>query len=290
MWQCDIDIIGAKAIAVEIELIYVTALALLRLGFQNFTVRLNDRTILEKLVLTCGFQQDEMGPVLIALDKLDKIGLQGVADELASQLFAAAAIAALIDTITAFQAGKLTLHTLMAALPTIDQQVVDDLHSISTAITKLARGHYRIEFDLALVRGMGYYTGPIFEIATAGFSSSIAGGGRYDKMIGRFLNGQPVPACGFSIGFERILYLLEEMNFQPPKAEGKLALVFDAKEEGDITDALGAAEQWQEDGWVVSLEIKQRNLKDQLDRLQAIGYTHFVVYHAGAALEPKPLQ
>lgn len=288
LWQCDIDIIGAKAIAVEIELIYVTALALLKLGFQDFTIRLNDRTILEKLVLTCGFQQEEMGPVLIALDKLDKIGLQGVADELGGQSFTATAISALMDMLTAFQAGKLTLHNLMAALPNLDQQVVDDLQRIIAAVVKLADGRYKIEFDLSLVRGMGYYTGAIFEIATAGFSSSIAGGGRYDKMIGRFLNGHAVPACGFSIGFERIVYLLEEMNFQPPKVARQLALLFDAKKDDDITTALLAAEPWRADGWVVSVEVKQRNLKDQLDRLQASGYTHFALYTTGAAIEPKP--
>jgi histidyl-tRNA synthetase len=166
--------------------------------------------------------------------------------------------------------------------------VVDDLKSIIAAVAKLAGGRYKIEFDLSLVRGMGYYTGPIFEIATAGFSSSIAGGGRYDTMIGRFLNGQSVPAGGFSIGFERIVYLLEEMHFQPPKAEQKLALLFDAKAEGDITIALLAAEQWRKDGWVVSVEIKQRNLKEQLDRLLASGYTHFALYTSGAAVEPKP--
>ncbi|MCE7985244.1 MAG: histidine--tRNA ligase [Caldilinea sp. CFX5] len=289
LWQCDIDIIGAKAIAVEIELIYVTALALLKLGFQNFTVRINDRTILEKLVLACGFQPENTDQVLISLDKLDKIGLQGVEAELVSQAFSAGAIAALLETIAAFQAGKLTLATLSAAIPTIDKQVIDDLQSIIAAVVKLSGGHYNIAFDLSLVRGMGYYTGPIFEIATAGFSSSIAGGGRYDKMIGRFLNGQPVPACGFSIGFERIVYLLEEMNFQPPKAERKVAFMFNAKEDHDITALFTSAEQWRKEGWVVSVEIKQRNLKDQLDRLKAIGYTHFAVYNAGSALEPKPL-
>jgi len=289
LWQCDIDIIGAKAIAVEIELIYVTALALLKLGFQNFTVRLNDRTILEKLVLVCGFQQEETTPVLIALDKLDKIGLQGVEAELASQSFSAAAIAALIETVTAFQTGKLALHNLLDAIPTIDKQVVADLESIIVAVARLADGRYTIAFDLALVRGMGYYTGPIFEIATAGFRSSIAGGGRYDKMIGRFLNGYAVPACGFSIGFERIVYLLEEMNFQPPKVERKLALLFDPKTEDDIATALLAAKPWRADGWVVSAEVKQRNLKEQLDRLLASGYTHFALYTPGAMIEPKPL-
>ena len=207
--QCDLDIIGEPGILAEIELITATLSTVRALGVEGAVVRLNDRRLLHAMLDRCGVAPERQGHALIIVDKLDKIGLDGVRRELETSGFAAEAVDRLLTILQqpeAFLSGE----------------GAGDLHAIADAVRSLL-GPDSVRLDLTLVRGMGYYTGPIFEVAHPASGNSIAGGGRYDGMIGRFLH-EPVPACGFSIGFERILDL---MKLPDAAARAKLALVYD---------------------------------------------------------------
>ncbi len=207
--QCDIDIFGIKNELAEMELLQATAEALSELGFKQFTIRINDRRILSALSSYCGFDAARVDNVFITLDKLDKIGDDGVRKELKNAGHEQAAIDKLMDVVN-------TLHKTTDfaearnALPQELQynQALDPLANVIKGITKQGSGLYDIKFDPTLVRGMGYYTGQIFEVSCPGYTYSIAGGGRYDKMVGKF-SGRDVPACGFSIGFERIITVFD---------------------------------------------------------------------------------
>lgn len=218
--QCDIDILGDESRNAEIELIDVTARALLKIGFGDFTVNINDRRILRDMLTRMGFAPETLDSVCITFDKLDKAGPQGVAAELTEKGCPAAAVAAL----TAFlQKGEFGLESV-GALCT-DPALVQNLQTVIDTVTALSGGAYAIAYCPSLVRGQGYYTGMVFEITCPAFSGAIAGGGRYDNMVGKFL-GQPVPAVGFSIGFERICSILTEQNFLIPAQKQKLALLY----------------------------------------------------------------
>ena len=280
--QCDIDIIGVKVVFAETELIMATTEALLNLTFKDFVVRINDRRILEALAAYCQFPVDVHGKVFIILDKLDKIGLDGVRKEMEKAEFPAASIDRFMGIIE--QSDSLTIDSLLAVLPTIDEQVRADLQSVITTIEAVSAGQYSIRFDLSLVRGMGYYTGPIFEIAVNDFGSSIAGGGRYDKMIGKMLNGkEEVPACGFSIGFERVIMLLMEAGFQVPENSEKVVILY-AETASPLT-LMQAATSLRKEGKIVSIELQKKNKSKQLQDCLKQGYTSFAIFEEGKPLE-----
>ncbi len=279
--QCDIDYLGSASPNVEIELIHVTASTLHALGFKRYRVRLNDRRVLESLANYCGIDASKLGAVLVTLDKLDKIGVDGVKTELAKQTLDDASIDKLMNIIHSFEAGDITLDTLEQHIPSVDENVQKDLQKIMNASEALSKGHYKISFDLSLVRGMGYYTGPIFEIESEDFGSALAGGGRYDNMIGKFLKGRQVPACGFSIGFERILHILSEQNFNIPGEQKQLLVIYDEKEVSDITALFALAEQTRSQGHCVSIEIKQKNVKQQLENFKKLRVDEFAQYRHG---------
>jgi histidyl-tRNA synthetase len=225
--QCDIDIIGDETSAAEIELIDTTASALLDLGFTDFTIRVNDRRILTALIVNAGFPVDEVPSVSITFDKLDKVGYEGVAAELAEKGFGDDAINALIENVR-----KLDSLDNLAEL--VDAQVLADLRYVLETTQQLSDGRYAVEYDPSLVRGMGYYTGMVFEIASEHFSGSVGGGGRYDNMIGKFAK-ETVPAVGFSIGFERIVGILEEQqHLLPPAPERWVVLYGDETPMGQV--------------------------------------------------------
>ena len=213
-FQCDIDYLGSSAPTVEIELITASATTLTKLGFNGFNVRVNDRRILEALAAHCGIADKDVASVLVTLDKLDKIGIEGIVKELEKKQLSPDSIKKLTAFLKAYIDGDVELNTIALHISGIDEQVITELDQIISTAASLANGQYRVEFDLSLVRGMGYYTGPIFEVASEEFGSSLAGGGRYDNMIGKFLKSTTVPACGFSIGFERILNILQERGFK----------------------------------------------------------------------------
>ena len=229
--QCDIDILGDSSPNAEVELIDVTARALLKIGFTGFTVNINDRRILRAMLEKMGFAADQLDSVCISFDKMDKIGADGVKAELTEKGFAAEAVQALDDFL---RAGDFSLDTVAASL----------------------------------VRGQGYYTGMVFEVTCPQFSGAVAGGGRYDNMVGKFI-GQQVPAVGFSIGFERVCGILLEQGYQIPGAKPKMALLY--LKDADFAAVLAKAESLRAD-YDVTVLPQAKKLGKQFGTLEAAGY------------------
>ena len=279
--QCDIDILGEPTILAEIELILATSTLVGKLDFENFTIRINDRRILKAMAAYSGFETDSYDTVFIILDKMDKIGLEGVEKELKKEGFPEEAVSkylALFQKVTPDLEGvKYLKETLNGVL---DEKTADDLALIIESVETVRTANFKIVFDPTLVRGMSYYTGPIFEISIDGFSGSVGGGGRYDEMIGRF-TGNQTPACGFSIGFERIVMLLLEKDYQVPNKAGKAAFLIEKNMPKDkLLDVFRQAEEKRKDGTVVSMNMMKKNKKFQKDQLTAEGYTEIVEFFA----------
>lgn len=282
--QCDIDIIGVKSELAEMELIQATSAALLALGFNNFTIHINDRRFLSSLAEDlCGFSKDKVPLVFIALDKLEKIGQEQVVKEIE---FATGGPGLqthkLNQVLTILSQAKnscrLIYEELSKAFPenVLSPEFMDPLQKVIDAGNEIGDGRFSVVFDPTLVRGMGYYTGQIFEVKSEGYSSSIAGGGRYDKMVGKF-SGRDVPACGFSIGFERVIDILTEREFQPPTKAKTIALIVDPDRDSG-KDVLLAANKLREQEAVVSIQPRKKDMKKQLDAFLTQGYSHFCLY------------
>jgi histidyl-tRNA synthetase len=265
--QCDIDIIGSNTIDSEIELIYTTAKALESVGIKEFTIKLNDRRLLKSLLLSIGVGDEYIESVCISIDKLDKIGLLGLAQELSDKGINKETSSRIID-IVGSKANLLDMKEI-----TGEDQIISGLLKIISSITELSKGTVDIQFDLTLVRGQGYYTGTIFEIESKQFNSSIGGGGRYDKLIGKF-TGESVPAVGFSIGFERIFTLLLESGFQIPYSNRRLAMIYKKEK---FLEAYMEAEQYRKEYDVVLYEMPKK-LGKFLDRLTLSGFYGFLIY------------
>lgn len=261
--QCDIDIIGSKSINSEIELIHTTAKALLSIGIEDFTVKINDRRILRGMLSFVGFEESELDSVCITFDKLDKIGAEGVVSELIEKGFNKDAIDKFSDVIS----NPITLESLGTMC---NDESAKDIRKIIEAVEILSDGKYKIKFDISLVRGQGYYTGTVFEIVSDKFKGSIAGGGRYDNLIGKFVK-ENIPAVGFSIGFERIFALLTEAGYTIPDSKKRIALIYD---KSDVINALKEAEKLRQEYDVVICE-KPKKLSKYLDKIQEKGYYGF---------------
>ncbi len=269
--QCDIDIIGSSSITCEIELIQTTANALLNIGMKDFTVKLNDRRILRAMLMQMGFAEESLDSVCITFDKLDKIGVEGVKAELLEKEEPEAAVNALCEVLSG---GALSLDKVEEILP--GNEAVLSLKNILTTATELAAGRYGIRFDLSLVRGQGYYTGTVFEVESNEFRGAIAGGGRYDNLIGKF-TGEKVPAVGFSIGFERIFGILSAAGFEIPGSKPRIALYCS---ESDLLGTAKKAEELREK-YIVSLLERPKKLGKALSRMEERGYAGYLVYGEG---------
>lgn len=284
--QCDIDIIGEASQLAEVELITATSAVLSTLGLNGCIIRINDRRILAGILDYCGFAKERFGQALISIDKLDKIGAVGVVAELSENgPDAAAVLGGLLERIEPHLASggvPLTTADILSVLPEgIDPDAVADLESLALALAELPEG-VQVRFDLTLVRGMGYYTGTIFEIAHPESGSSVGGGGRYDGMIGRFL-GQDVPAAGFSIGFERIVDLIE---VDGALATEGIVLVHDAvlsSDELSMTALMAIKSELMSAGKRVRLEKRAKNLTPVLDRAREAGFSSFAFVSAETA-------
>lgn len=278
-FQCDIDILGDKSMEAEIELIYVTAKALRKLGFDDFTVRVNDRRILTDMIVAAGFAPEQAPSVCITFDKLDKIGPDGVRQELLEKGFSG-------ETVSRFCDVALGEGDLLEAAERFctDKEVVQNLKDAMEKSRLLAGGAYKVVYDKSLVRGMGYYTGMVFEIASDKFAASIAGGGRYDKMVGK-LCGDDVPAVGFSIGFERILEILTQSGFQPPKTKPRVALLYERGQD-DFLAVLRRAEEIRAGGSQVAVIAKGKKLGKQLDALKEEGFDSRMIFGRDEAPAP----
>ncbi|HSE92761.1 MAG TPA: histidine--tRNA ligase [Methylomirabilota bacterium] len=282
--QCDIDILGVASETAEIELIIATAEALLALGLTDLTVRLNDRRILAAVARHCGFEEARFDSVFIALDKLDKIEKAGMIGELEAEGHPAKAIGGLLALLDEVTDTAWRLDRLAPLLREHwDPGVGRALERILGEVQHYGRGEFQIRFDPTLVRGMGYYTGPIFEVQYRQARSSIAGGGRYDRMIGRLL-GRDVPATGFSIGFERVIGILMEEATPAAHDRERVALVFD-EQAATLTPALRLARELREQGSIVSLEIKSKKAGRQLQELELRGFGRIGVVGEDGAVE-----
>ncbi len=271
--QCDIDILGEGSELAEIELILATTTLLKRLGFRDFTVRLSDRRLLTALAKKSGFPEEEFDRVFIILDKLDKIGAEGVKEELLKADLKEEAVDRCLSLFRESAGDEASLAAFCSALgDALPEGVKASLLSIMQSVSAASDGGFSLRFDPVLVRGMSYYTGTIFEIEMADFGSSVAGGGRYDDMIGRF-SGQPTPACGFSIGFERIITILAEQHFQVPREGKRIAFLLDKNLSGErVAGIMKEAMALREEGNTVCVARMKKNKRFQKDTLETEGY------------------
>ena len=245
--QCDIDILGDES------------------------PNINDRRILRGMLESMGFAADTLDSVCITFDKMDKIGADGVKAELLEKQLPESAVNALADFIAA---GEVTLDAVAARCA--DPAIADDLKYVLATANAMAAGRYQVAYCPSLVRGQGYYTGMVFEITCPQFSGAVAGGGRYDNMVGKFL-GTQVPAVGFSIGFERVCGILLEQGYQIPGAKQKIALLYG--KDADFTAVLSKAAALR-DTYNVTVLPQGKKLGKQLGQLEAAGF-------AGAAFMDK---
>lgn len=272
--QCDIDVLGEASYLAEVELILATSEVIGQLPFEDFTIRINDRRILKAMAKHCGFSEESYDEVFITLDKMDKIGEEGVKEELVARGHKAEQAEQYLELFSGITHDVEGVRALQGALgDDLDDKVAAELALIISQVDAAKTANFRLLFDPTLVRGMSYYTGPIFEISLDGFAGSVGGGGRYDEMIGKF-TGQSVPACGFSIGFERIVMLLLEQGFAVPDQLKKKAYLLDKR----LSDEqLGAVYQRVKEerakGMAINLLIMKKNKKFQKQQLEEEGYT-----------------
>ncbi len=277
--QCDIDILGEPTILAEIELILATTTLLGRLDFRNFTIRINDRRILKAMAAYSGFAEADYDTVFIILDKMDKIGLDGVREELLASGYAEESVSkylALFEQVSGDIEGVRFLKERLGDV--LDAEIADNLETIISSVESTRSAEFKMAFDPTLVRGMSYYTGPIFEISMDEFGGSVGGGGRYDEMIGKF-TGQATPACGFSIGFERIVMLLLERGFKVPGAGVRTAYLIEKGMPSDkLLAILDKAKRERENGSIVNIAIMKKNKKFQKEQMMSEGYEEFVEF------------
>lgn len=274
--QCDIDILGEASCLAEIELILATTTLLGKLNFSDFKVRINERRILKAMAVYSGFKEEQFDLIFIILDKMDKIGWDGVKAELLEAGFEQEKVEWYVNLFTDMENAGDGLRYLEEKLSGIlEDGVIDNLRTIRQSVEATRTCRFELEFDPTLVRGMSYYTGTIFEIEMEQFGSSVAGGGRYDKMIGKF-TGSDVPACGFSIGFERIITILMEQGFEIPGAAVKKAYLVEKKMPAEkLCEVLKEAKAERESGTQVLVTLMNKNKKFQKEQLMKEGYTEF---------------
>lgn len=279
--QCDIDILGEPGILAEIELILATTAMLGKLNFQNFTVCINDRNILKAMAAYSGFKEEDYDEVFIVLDKMDKIGKEGVAGELQELGYGKESMdtyLGLFNEVTPDVEGIRYLKEKLGGC--LSSETAEGMETIISSVEEAKEAKFGIRFDPTLVRGQSYYTGTIFEVTMDDFGGSVAGGGRYDKMIGKF-TGQDTPACGFSIGFERIVMLLLENGYEVPRKGAKKAYLLEKNmpKEG-MLKVLALAKADREAGKQVLIANMKKNKKFQKEQLQAEGYEEIIDCYA----------
>ena len=285
--QCDIDILGEPSNLAEIELILATTTTLGKLGFKDFKVRINDRRLLKAMAAYSGFPEEEYDNVFITLDKMDKIGIDGVAEELKAQGFDNDSINKYLDLFRASE-GKNGLDGLKVIADMLadflDEDTRANLQEIISSVDATKTAQFEMVFDPTLVRGMSYYTGTIFEVAMPQYGGSCGGGGRYDKMVGKFL-GQDTPACGFSIGFERIIMIMMDEGFKIPGESDKIAFLVDKGIKGErLAEIISEAQKERQNGRQVLVVRMNKNKKFQKQQLSEQGYEEIRDFYE------KPLQ
>lgn len=278
--QCDIDILGDPSNLAEIELILATTTTLGKLGFKNFQIRINERRILKAMAAYSGFPEESYDSVFIILDKMDKIGLDGVKEELIKYDFAPEAVEKYTELFAEIEKQDNPITYLAEKLGDfMGDDVKQWMDEIIDSVKATKSSDFEIVFDPTLVRGMSYYTGTIFEIAIPEFGGSCGGGGRYDKMVGKF-TGHDVPACGFSIGFERIVLLLMEQGFKIPEDYDKVVYLIEKGVEGEkLCEVIAKAQEERKSGTQVLVTRMNKNKKFQKEQLMAQGYENFKEFY-----------
>ena len=279
--QCDIDILGEASNLAEIELILATTAMLGKLDFKNFTVCINDRNILKSMAAYSGFKEEDYDEVFIVLDKMDKIGPEGVEAELIEMGYTSESVKtylSLFDEVASDVSGVRYLKEKLGDY--LSGETADGLELIMSSVEAAKECDFKLQFTPTLVRGQSYYTGTIFEVTMDDFGGSVAGGGRYDKMIGKF-TGQDTPACGFSIGFERIVMLLLENGYKVPGGRQKKAYLLEKKLPKEaMLKVLALAKADREAGRQVLIVNMKKNKKFQKEQLIEEGYTEIVDCYA----------
>lgn len=278
--QCDIDILGEPSNLAEIELILATTTTLGKLGFKNFQIRINERRILKAMAAYSGFSENSYDSVFITLDKMDKIGLDGVEKELLDNGFAKESVDKYLALFKGMESAEDGLTFLAKELGEyLEEEVRISLQEIMESVRATQCSDFELVFDPTLVRGMSYYTGTIFEIAMPEFGGSCGGGGRYDKMVGKF-TGNDVPACGFSIGFERIILLLMESGFKVPSQPQKVAYLLEKGLPGEeLCKVIAKAQEERKEGKQILVVRMNKNKKFQKEQLGKEGYTDFQEFY-----------
>ena len=278
--QCDIDILGEPSNLAEIELILATTTTIGKLGFKNFRININDRRILKAMAAYSGFAEEEFDTVFIILDKMDKIGMDGVEEDLKANGFAEESVNKYMSLFKGMDEAEDALEYLANEIKDyLESSVKESLSEIIGSVKATKNADFDIIFDPTLVRGMSYYTGTIFEIVMPELGASCGGGGRYDKMVGKF-TGQEVPACGFSIGFERIILLMMESGFKIPNESRKVAYLIEKGVSGDrLCDIIAKAQEARADGTQVLVARMNKNKKFQKEQLITEGYEEFEEFY-----------
>ena len=284
--QCDIDILGEESNLAEIELVLATTTLLSKLGFSNFKVKINERRILKAMAAYAGFDEENIDLVFVILDKMDKIGFDGVKEDLIANGFSAETVEkymALFDEMgkTGDASSVANIDFLKEKLGDIlDESVTENLKEIFASVNAAKTADFTLAFDPTLVRGMGYYTGTIFEIEMSELNCAVAGGGRYDKMIGKF-TGNDTPACGFSIGFERIITIMLDKGFKIPGESEKTAFLVEKNIKGErMGEIIKEAAALRNEGKVVLIAKMNKNKKFQRETLEKQGFTEFKSFYA----------
>ena len=279
-YQCDIDILGEPSNLAEIELILATTTTLGKLGFKGFEIRINERRILKAMAAYSGFAEEDYDSVFITLDKMDKIGLEGVEKELKEAGYGNEIVDKYLYLFKGMETAENGFLWLTEEIKDyLEADVKDNLGEIITSVEAVKNADFKMVFDPTLVRGMSYYTGTIFEIAIPEFGGSCGGGGRYDKMVGKF-TGNDVPACGFSIGFERIVLLLLESGYQIPNAKKKTAYLIEKGMPTDrLCEVMKEAQEARANGEQILVSRMNKNKKFQKEQLMKEGYNDFKEFY-----------
>ena len=279
-YQCDIDILGEPSNLAEIELILTTTTTLGKLGFKGFEIRINERRILKAMAAYSGFEEKDYDSVFITLDKMDKIGLEGVEKELKEAGYGDETVEKYLYLFKGMESAENGFLWLTEEIKDfLEEDVKDNLGEIITSVEAVKNADFKMVFDPTLVRGMSYYTGTIFEIAIPEFGGSCGGGGRYDKMVGKF-TGNDVPACGFSIGFERIVLLLLESGYQIPNAKKKTAYLIEKGMPTDrLCEVMKEAQIARANGEQILVSRMNKNKKFQKEQLMKEGYNDFKEFY-----------
>ena len=279
--QCDIDIFGDATSQAEIELVLATTTALKKICPNNqFEVRINDRKILRAMAVYSGFPEEDIEKVFITVDKMDKIGVDGVRAELVENGYSeetADKYLELMGQVTNDADGVRRMGEILSGV--LEDGAAENMAEIMDTVMSVSGGGFGLKFDPTLVRGMGYYTGTIFEVAMEGFGGSVAGGGRYDKMVGRF-TGMDTPACGFSIGFERIVGILMDAGFVVPEKNAREAWMYEKGMGMErLSEILKEAMAARAEGKTVLVTQMNKNKKFQKEQLGKEGYTEFKEFY-----------